>query len=513
MALFKIFKGLAKNLDSQPKKEGHTWLTTDDNKLYVDINDTTREPINAYKADILKGNIPDIPLQPIAEDELIPYTWEEINAIALTGHANDWISVGAIKEVTLNSSVLSTIDHTVRVIGINQDNDQSITFQTKNCLNEKTNFGSNTNWMESNIRGLCQDYFNAFPYNLYIRTINKGTCLELNSSREGTVTYNDETAFILSEKEFGLDSNSSISNAQSTTSNAECTNGKVFSYNYYTSDNSRILYLGDIENSYGVPWTRSLSYHSNFISCIANNGTAINCKYTSSHGIAPAFVIGNNAAIAPNLMAEDIYPNLVPSGGTAGQVLSKTESGAEWVDNKVPNKISELENDVGYIKAEEIESPIVRLFSQTLAADAAQVSIDLSGADMSRFAALELKLCNLRGSASSSAALSMTINGNTASGDYFYGTSSGSANTKLALDSLSDGSLAGVWVDMLDSANYVLCYSKGVSGYISSGSLLYWNSPQSWAKGSIADIQSMKVSVASGVIRAGACLVLYGWKK
>lgn len=156
---------------------------------------------------------------------------------------------------------------------------------------------------------------------------------------------------------------------------------------------------------------------------------------------------------------------------------------------------------------------LVRLFSQTLAADAAEVNIDLSVIDMSRFAALELKLCNLRGSASSSAALSMTINGNTASGDYFYGTSSGGANTKLALGSLYDGSLAGVWVDMLDSANYVLCYSKGVSGYISSGSLSYWNSPQSWAKGSIAGIQSMKVSVASGVIRAGACLVLYGWKK
>lgn len=83
----------------------------------------------------------------------------------------------------------------------------------------------------------------------------------MNSSRNGTPTYNNETVFLLSEREFGLDSFSPLSTAHSTTSKAECTAGKNFAYNYYTSNATRIMYLGDVSTSDGHPWERSRVYN------------------------------------------------------------------------------------------------------------------------------------------------------------------------------------------------------------------------------------------------------------
>lgn len=48
MALFKIFKGNSSNLSSQKLKEGYCYVTTDEYKFYVDINDNLRVPLNAY---------------------------------------------------------------------------------------------------------------------------------------------------------------------------------------------------------------------------------------------------------------------------------------------------------------------------------------------------------------------------------------------------------------------------------------------------------------------------------
>ena len=42
-----------------------------------------------------------------------------------------------------------------------------------------------------------------------------------------------------------------------------------------------------------------------------------------------------------------------PSGGTAGQVLTKTEAGEEWAS--APTKLSELENDKGFVEATEVQ--------------------------------------------------------------------------------------------------------------------------------------------------------------
>lgn len=202
--------------------------------------------------------------------------------------------LGTTKSVTLSSAVLGTTTHLIRVIGVDQDANNTVTFQTKNCLSQYTSFGSSAVWIGSTARSLCQNYYNAFPGKGAIKTIKKGTCPNYGD-RNQNVTYNDETVFLLSEREFGLDTYSPLSTANSTTSKAECTQGKNFAYSYYTSNATRIMYLGDTStSSYGYPWERSRYYDSSNTVCIIfSNGGAYNNRCDNSYGLAPAFVIGN----------------------------------------------------------------------------------------------------------------------------------------------------------------------------------------------------------------------------
>lgn len=202
--------------------------------------------------------------------------------------------LGTTKSVTLSSAVLGTTTHLIRVIGVDQDANNTVTFQTKNCLNQYTSFGSSAVWIGSTARSLCQNYYNAFPGKGAIKTIKKGTCPNYGS-RNQNVTYNDETVFLLSEREFGLDTYSPLSTANSTTSKAECTQGKNFAYSYYTSNATRVMYLGDTStSSYGYPWERSrYCNYSNGVCIVSDDGGASHNYYGSSIGLAPAFVIGN----------------------------------------------------------------------------------------------------------------------------------------------------------------------------------------------------------------------------
>ena len=202
--------------------------------------------------------------------------------------------LGTTKSVTLSSAVLGTTTHLIRVIGVDQDANNTVTFQTKNCLSQYTSFGSSAVWIGSTARSLCQNYYNAFPGKGAIKTIKKGTCPNYGD-RNQNVTYNDETVFLLSEREFGLDTYSPLSTANSTTSKAECTQGKNFAYSYYTSNATRIMYLGDTStSSYGYPWERSRAYNiSNRVCGVGNYGSANYYTYYNSYGLAPAFVIGN----------------------------------------------------------------------------------------------------------------------------------------------------------------------------------------------------------------------------
>lgn len=209
--------------------------------------------------------------------------------------SNGGAILGTTKSVTLSSAVLGTTTHLIRVIGVDQDANNTVTFQTKNCLSQYTPFGSNAVWIGSTARSLCQNYYNAFPGKAAIKTVSKGTCPSTNSSRNGTPTYNNETVFLLSEREFGLDSYSPLATANSTTSRAECTNGKNFAYSYYTSNATRVMYLGDTPtSSYGYPWERSRYYnYSSNVCIVTSSGTANYTDYSFSSGLAPAFVIGN----------------------------------------------------------------------------------------------------------------------------------------------------------------------------------------------------------------------------
>ena len=202
--------------------------------------------------------------------------------------------LGTTKSVTLSSAVLGTTTHLIRVIGVDQDANNTVTFQTKNCLSQYTTFGNNAVWIGSTARSLCQNYYNAFPGKAAIKTIKKGTCPNYGD-RNQNVTYNDETVFLLSEREFGLNTYSPLSTANSTTSKAECTQGKNFAYSYYTSNATRIMYLGDTSTSnYGYPWERSRRYNGwNYVCRVSYTGDANYFDYDRSGGLAPAFVIGN----------------------------------------------------------------------------------------------------------------------------------------------------------------------------------------------------------------------------
>ena len=202
--------------------------------------------------------------------------------------------LGTTKSVTLSSAILGTTTHLIRVIGVDQDANNTVTFQTKNCLSQYTPFGDNTIWIGSTARSLCQSYYNAFPGKAAIKTVSKGTCPDYGN-RNQNVTYNNETVFLLSEREFGLDSYSPLSTSNSTTSKAECTQGKNFAYSYYTSNATRVMYLGDTStSSYGYPWERSrYCNHSGYVCVVGNGGSANFSRYDSSYGLAPAFVIGN----------------------------------------------------------------------------------------------------------------------------------------------------------------------------------------------------------------------------
>ena len=109
--------------------------------------------------------------------------------------------LGTTKSVTLSSAVLGTTTHLIRVIGVDQDANNTVTFQTKNCLSQYTTFGDNAIWIGSTARSLCQNYYNAFPGKTAIKTVSKGTCPNYGN-RNQDVTYNNETVFLLSEREF-----------------------------------------------------------------------------------------------------------------------------------------------------------------------------------------------------------------------------------------------------------------------------------------------------------------------
>lgn len=284
--------------------------------------------------------LPAKPSTPIADGQEIPYTWKEINAITLAGKAQEYFSLGATKLVNLSTAVLGANAATMMVIGFNQDGENTTTFQTKGVLPTTIKFGSNAQWIGSTARTQCQNFYNACDAKSFIKTVSKGTCPDISKPRNGTAIYNDETVWLPSEREIGYDSYSPLSPANSTISNAECTQGYNAAYSYYTSNTTRVKYQmsanGALTTSKLKYWIRSRLY--NLVDYVINitDGGSINFNYyTEIYGLAPAFVIGNSDAPSPSAKitqdGEDITDKVKELMG--GGTLYTATIGTTWSED------------------------------------------------------------------------------------------------------------------------------------------------------------------------------------
>lgn len=207
--------------------------------------------------------------------------------------------VGKKKKVSLSSAVLGANQASMVCIGADQDGTGTLTFQTEGTLPTTTQFGSNAVWIGSTARSQCQNFYNYCSAKNSIKTVSKGTCPSTNDSRNGSVTYNNETVWLPSEREMGLDNYAPISTANSTTSKAECTKGHNAAYSYYTNNSRRVKYRmnanGSLTSSAQWYWERSRYYRSgssNAVCRVYVDGSASSSGYYDSYGLAPAFVIG-----------------------------------------------------------------------------------------------------------------------------------------------------------------------------------------------------------------------------
>lgn len=261
-----------------------------------DLEAATKQYVDNHMT--YESGLPEKPSTPIADGQEIPYTWEEINAITLAGKAQEYFSLGATKLVNLSTAVLGANAATMMVIGFNQDGENTTTFQTKGTLPTDIAFGSSAVWIGSTARIQCQNFYNACEAKSFIKTVSKGTCLDQVSGKNGTATYNDETVWIPSETEIGLDKYSSLTKSNSTSSNSECTKGYNATYSYYTSDTTRIKYQMNANGSLTTTaiwhWERSRYYgYSDWPCIVRSDGQPDRRDYDGSNGLAPAFVIGN----------------------------------------------------------------------------------------------------------------------------------------------------------------------------------------------------------------------------
>ena len=210
--------------------------------------------------------------------------------------------VGKTKSVTLTSAVQGTTTHLVRCVGYNCDRDKSnisantLTFHTKNCLADTTVFSSSNGiWTDSKVRSLCTNYYNAFPGKASIVTVSKGTATTTNSSQAAIPIYQDETVFLPSDCEMGFPKGADFTHGKGFAASYDefCQqNTSKTAYQYYTSYDSRIKYLGDSNNSAYAYWERSLHYDYVKNACNTDTvGGPDSNYYSTSYGLAPAFVI------------------------------------------------------------------------------------------------------------------------------------------------------------------------------------------------------------------------------
>lgn len=102
------------------------------------------------------------------------------------------------KDYQLNPNLQNIIR--IRVIGVNEDGDNTVTFLSEYCVRAHPSFGGYCQWKNSNFRDLCQAMYDVFPAQDAIKTLRKGT--NLLSSR-ASLAYTEDNIWIPSIWELG----------------------------------------------------------------------------------------------------------------------------------------------------------------------------------------------------------------------------------------------------------------------------------------------------------------------
>ena len=225
--------------------------------------------------------------------------WASLKTWARSASASEREAcVGKTKKVSLSSTVLGANQALMRCIGYDLDGTGTLAFQTAGTLPDSLQFGMTAVWLTSNVRTQCRNFAKYCSASNSITEVNKGTCpnISTGSQRNDSVTYNSETGWLPSEREMGLDSQSPLSTANSSTSKAECTQGYNAPYQYYDSNSDRIKYGMDASGNVGSTaryyWERSRGYYNSSGVCrVRTGGSADYGYYGNGYHLAPAFVI------------------------------------------------------------------------------------------------------------------------------------------------------------------------------------------------------------------------------
>ena len=206
-------------------------------------------------------------------------SWRLISAIAETGNAASFWSVGDKKTIKLNG-----VSYTVQIIGFNHDDKTTggkagITFQLVDCLNDTYQMNSSSTnrggWRSSEMRSRMSTFLKQLPSDLQsvIKAVSKKTSAGNQSS---SIEATSDKLFLLSEVEiFGSASNSF--------------SGEGSQYDWYKAGNTKVK---KVNGSASYWWERSPKKNSttNF-DLVENKGSSYNMGASNTYGVSFAFCI------------------------------------------------------------------------------------------------------------------------------------------------------------------------------------------------------------------------------
>lgn len=240
---------------------------------YVVNNNLERYPLGGEK----NGK-----LYMIADKKFEDFTWPQISDIAHSGYADQLLSLGNMKDVTLTTGEVITIE----VAGFNHDTYASggtapVSFVMKDCLKTtKPMNTTNTNvsgWDGSAMYTYCNvDLFNTLPADLkgLIKPIYKKTS---SGNQSSTLKTTADKIWLLSMEEvFGTTNNYSAS-------------GEGTLYPIFTDNASRVKKVNGSANWW---WLRSPCISDSSYFCSVGNGGSYGSYYASgARGVAAGFCI------------------------------------------------------------------------------------------------------------------------------------------------------------------------------------------------------------------------------